>query len=153
MSRRKKRKPNYPFFIRLFLLFIACLIVLNYLITGYLQRFELKRTVKKNVNALVPIFFRKDNLKVSVYLDYEFPKYQQISSTRFLLSDRPGGQDFLDFYSTENDFLKKNPDMVRNGTEESGWVGTGWKTSEDKQLISGYSLRNDITTTTSMPQV
>lgn len=103
-------------------------------------KFELKQAAKNNPNALAPISFDKDGLKISIYLDYQYPKYRQISSTRFLLSDRPGGQDFLDFYSTENEFFKAHPDVARDGTEESGWVGTGWKTSSDKELISGYSF-------------
>lgn len=101
---------------------------------------ELKQSVKNNVDALVPISFEKDGIKISVYLDYEYPKYRQISPTRFLLSDRPGGQDFLDFYPTESAFMKAAPDVAREGTEGNGWVGTGWKTSNDKELISGYSF-------------
>ncbi|MEK7078657.1 MAG: hypothetical protein AAB929_01175 [Patescibacteria group bacterium] len=127
MRKHRKRKLNYLRFTGPFLFSIAVLVVLNYFVTGYLQKSELKQSVKKNTNALVPISFKKDGIKISVYLDYEYPKYRQISSTKFLLSDRAGGQDFLDFYTTENEFLKANPDVVREGTE-------------DKDLISGYSF-------------
>lgn len=114
--------------------------VFNFIVNGYLQQSELKQTVKNNPNALVPISFDKDSLRISVYLDYEYPKYRKISPTRYLLSDRPGGQDFLDFYPTESAFIKANPDIARDGTEGNGWVGTGWQTSSDKELISGYSF-------------
>ena len=126
VTKHRKRKPNHFRFIGPFLFFIAVLFVLNYLFTGYLQRSELKQLVRNNSNALVPLFFIKDGVKISVYLDYEYPKYRQVSLTKFLLSDRPGGQDFLDFYPTERAFIKINPDI---GLEES-----------DKKLISGYSF-------------
>ena len=125
MSKRRKQKSNYFLILGPFLFFVAVLFVLNYFITGFLQKSELKQSVKNNANTLVPISFKKGDVKISVYLDYEYPKYQQISPTRFLISDRPGGQDFLDYYSTERVFLKMNP---------------GWKTSNDKELVSGYSF-------------
>lgn len=112
----------------------------NYFIISYFQRPELTQSAINNKNALVPISFMKDAVKISVYLDYEYPKYRQVSQTRFLLSDRPGGQDYLDFYPTEIAFMKANQDIIRDGTEGNGWVGTGWKTSSDKELISGYSF-------------
>lgn len=140
MTKHRKRKPNRLHFVWLFLFLIFSLTVMYFFVSDSMMKFELKRTVKNNPNALVPIFFRNDDVKISVYLDYEYPKYRQISSTKFLLSDRPGGQDFLDFYPTESEFLNKNSDLARNGTEKSGWVGTGWKTSSDKELISGYSF-------------
>lgn len=127
VSKRRKRKQNHLHFIWLFLFFIFSVMAIYFFVADLMMKFELKQSAKNNINALVPISFKKDGIKISVYLDYEYPKYRQISPTRFLLSDRPGGQDFLDFYPTENAFMKASPDVVREGTE-------------DKDLISGYSF-------------
>lgn len=140
MTKHRKRKPNRLHFIWLFLFLIFGLGVLYFFVSDSMMKFELKQATKNNPNALIPISFSTDGVKISVYLDYEYPKYKKISQTRFLLSDRPGGQDFLDFYPTVGEFLNNNPDFMRDGTEKNGWVGTGWQTSSDKELISGYSF-------------
>lgn len=140
MTKHRKRRSNR----HLFAPFLSILIVIlgfAYVVTvDLMAKSELKKAVRNNPDALAPISFERGGTKISVYLDYQYPKYRRISPTRFLLSDRPGGQDFLDFFPSESAFLKANPDVVRKGTAQNGWVSTGWKTADDKELISGYSF-------------